>query len=74
MQFNPQNEFSIYNRTTRLNDLYGARKATFYYRQSLIIRKNNVNSPKIDSFNPNGASDFGSAVLAGLINTFMSQF
>ena len=74
MQFNPQKEFSVYNKTTHLNDFYEVKKDTLYYRKSVLIPENNMYSPKIDSFNPNGASDFGSAVLAGVINTFISKF
>jgi hypothetical protein len=74
MRFNPKNEFSIYNKTTQLNDFYGVKKDTFYYRKSVFIPENNIYSPKIDSFNPNGASDFGSAVLAGVINTIVGKF
>lgn len=71
---NTQDEFSIYNKTTKLNDFYEVKKDSFYYRKSVFIPENNIYMPNIDSFNPNGASDFGSAVLAGLINTIVGKF
>lgn len=74
LRTNPQNEFSIYNKTTQLNDFYGVKKDTLYYRKSVMMPLNNYYSTHSDSFNPNGAPDFGSAVLVGLINTFINKF
>jgi hypothetical protein len=71
---NTPNEFSIYNKNTKFNDFYGVKKDTFYYIKSVIITQNTIYSPHIDSFNPDGASDYGAAVLAGLINTIVGKF
>ena len=74
LSFNPETDFTIYNKTTQLNDFYYVKRDTFYYQKSVFIPENQMFAPRIDSFNPNGASDFGSAVLSGLINTVIGKF
>ena len=74
LKFVPEAEFSIFNNTTKLNDFYFVQKDTFYYHKSVFIPENSIYQPKFDSFNPSGASDFGSAVLVGLINTVLGKF
>lgn len=70
----PETEFTIYNKTTQLNDFYYAKRDTFHYQKSVFIPQNHLFQPKIDSFNPSGASDLGSAIVIGLLNTFIGKF
>lgn len=70
----PETDFTIYNKTTQLNDFYYVKRDTFHYQKSVFIQQNHLFQPKIDSFNPSGASDFGSAIVLGLINTFIGKF
>ena len=67
------NSFSTYNRNTKLNDIYLPLKDTLYYEKSIYINSNQYIQK--DSFNPNGASNFGSGVIIGTLNTlFKSLF
>ena len=67
------NSFSTYNRNTKLNDIYLPSKDTLYYEKSIQINFNQYMQK--DSFNPNGASNFGSGVIIGTLNTiFKSLF
>ena len=67
------NSFSTYNRNTKLNDIYLLSKDTLYYEKSIYINSNQYIQK--DSFNPNGASNFGSGVIIGTLNTlFKSLF
>lgn len=67
------NNFSIYNHNTKLNDIYLHSKDTLYYEKSIYINSNQYIQK--DSFNPNGASNFGSGVIIGTLNTiFKSLF
>ena len=74
VQFNPETSFSVYNKATQLNDFYYVKRDTLHFHKSVFIPENNMYLPKIDSFNPNGASDFGSAILSGVLNTLFSKF
>jgi len=62
--------FSVFNRTTGLNDTYIITKNSFEYSTSSLLLENNTRgfNTKVDSFNPNGANDFGGAVVNGLLN------
>ena len=61
------NNFSIYNRNTKLNDFYLLSKDTLYYEKSTYINSNQCIQK--DSSNPNGASNFGSGVIIVALNT-----
>jgi hypothetical protein len=74
LKFIPEAEFTVYNKTTQLNDFYYVKKDTFYYQKSAFIPENHMFQPKLDSFNPSGASDLGSAVIIGIINTVFGKF
>lgn len=74
LKFVPETEFTVFNKTTQLNDFYYVQKDTFYYQKSVFIPENSIYQPKFDSFNPSGASDVGSAVLVGIINTVLGKF
>ncbi len=74
LNFYIKNDFSIYNRATMMNDNFSVYKGQFEYKNSIIIPENTIYNPKIDSFNPNGVSDFGSALLTGVLNLTLSLF
>lgn len=64
---NQFSSFSVYNRNTKLNDIYFLSKDTVYF-----VKTENFNSgqstPK-DSFNPHGASNLGVGLIMGSIST-----
>jgi hypothetical protein len=68
LQFYTNNDFSTFNRTTMLNDNFSVYNGQFEYKNSVLIPQNLLFNSKIDSFNPNGASEFGSALLIGFLN------
>lgn len=51
-----------------LNDNFSVYNEQFEYKNSVLIPQNLLFNSKIDSFNPNGASEFGSALLIGFLN------
>jgi hypothetical protein len=73
VKFAPEPDFTVYNRTTQLNDLYNVKKDTFYYQKSVFIPENHLFGTKTDSFNPGGAPDLGSALVLGLLNTIFGK-
>lgn len=74
LNFYIKNDFSIYNRATMMNDNFLVYKGQFEYKNSIFIPENTIYNSKIDSFNPNGVSDFGSALLTGVLNLTLSLF
>jgi len=61
--------FSRFNRTTGLNDAYIRYQETYEYTRSSIILENQTRGfSKIDSFNPHGATDFGNAIVTGVLS------
>ena len=74
LNFYTKNDFSIYNRATMMNDNFSVYKGQFEYKNSIFIPENTIYNSKIDSFNPNGVSDFGSALLTGFLNLTLSLF
>ncbi|MFK7833734.1 MAG: hypothetical protein AB8B52_10690 [Winogradskyella sp.] len=63
--------FSSYNETTKLNDIYLLNNDSFIYSKSSLIFENNFRGNKIDSFNPYGTSNLGSALIFGLVSSFL---
>lgn len=59
---------SIYNPATQLNDQYIKVSGQYFLSNNKAFPYYNFNGMKIDSFNPNGVSDFGSAIASGLLN------
>lgn len=55
--------FCVYNRNTKLNDIYYLSKDSIY-----LVKTVNLFTQK-DSFNPHGASNFGVGLIMGSINT-----
>lgn len=67
--------FSIYNQNSKLNDIFIIKKDTTNFVKSTINFDNNFRNPKIDSFNPYGASDAKSGLIIGAIGgIFRSMF
>jgi hypothetical protein len=67
--------FSAYNQNSKLNDIFIIKKDTANFVKSTINFNNNFRSPKIDSFNPYGASDAKSGLIIGAIGgVFRSIF
>ena len=62
------NSFSRFNRVTGLNDTYIRYKEKYEYTSSSILLENQLRISKIDSFNPNGATDIKNALLTGVLN------
>ena len=70
-QIDGVHSFSLYNRTTGLNDIFINSKNNFHYSTSYLQVDNITPSPwntRVDSFNPNGTNDFGNALLSGALN------
>jgi hypothetical protein len=59
---------AVYNPTTQLNDQYIRVNNGYFLSNSKAFPYYNFNGIKMDSFNPNGVSDFGSAIASGLLN------
>ncbi|QZK91010.1 hypothetical protein IQ05_00128 [Flavobacterium tiangeerense] len=67
--------FSAYNQNSKLNDIFIIKKDTSNFVKSTINFNNNLRNPKIDSFNPYGASDAKSGLIIGAIGgVFRSIF
>ena len=74
LKFVPEDSFTVYNKTSQLNDFYSIKKDTFQYQKSVFIPENHIFQPKVDSFSPSGATDLGSALIFGAINTIFGKF
>ncbi len=59
---------SVYNPTTQLNDQYIRLNNSYIISNTKSFSYSNINGMKMDSFNPNGVSDFGSAIASGFLN------
>jgi hypothetical protein len=67
--------FSVYNQNSKSNDIFIIKKDTSNFVKSTINFNNNFRNPKIDSFNPYGASDAKSGLIIGAIGgAFRSIF
>lgn len=74
LNFYTKSDFSVYNRATMMNDNFSVYKGQFEYKNSIFIPENTIYNSKIDSFNPNGVNDFGSALLTGILNLTLGLF
>ena len=74
LNFYTKNDFSVFNRTTMMNDNFSVYKGQFEYKNSIFIPENLLFNSKTESFNPNGASDFNNALLIGVLNFAQSLF
>lgn len=74
LQFYNKNDFSIYNRTTMMNDNFTVYNNQIEYKNSSIIPENLIATVKMDSFNPNATDSFEGAFLTGAINLLAGLF
>ncbi|MGL2965182.1 hypothetical protein [Flavobacterium sp. XGLA_31] len=63
----------IYNPTTQMNDQFVRVNDTYYMSNLKSFSNYGFDGMKIDSLNPYGASDVGSALATGLINLLISS-
>lgn len=70
--FKPNNIplLSVYNRNTKLNDIYYLPKDGIYYTKSVVF--NTYQFIKQDSFNPYGTSNLGVGLIMGALNTVLN--
>lgn len=68
LNFYTKNDFSVFNRTMMMNDNFSVYKGHYEFKNSVFIPENMVFNSKIDSFNPSGTDEFGSALLMGVLN------
>lgn len=59
---------SVYNPATQLNDQYIKVTDQYFLSSNTTFPYYNFTGMKMDSFNPNGVSDFGSAIATGVLN------
>ncbi|MFM2213830.1 MAG: hypothetical protein RL427_1093 [Bacteroidota bacterium] len=62
------NALSVYIPATQLNDQYIKVSDRYFLTSTKTFSFYNFTGMKIDSFNPNGVSDFGSAIATGVLN------
>ena len=65
---------TMYNPMMQMNDHYVAVGDQYYLSNYKSFPINNFDGSRIDSFNPNGACDFGSGIVGGLLNMFINTF
>ncbi|WP_284652663.1 hypothetical protein [Flavobacterium terrisoli] len=65
---------SVYNPMTQMNDNYVKVNNQYYQTNNKSFPIYNFNGMKTDSLNPNGVSDFGSAIASGILNLFFEKF
>jgi len=66
-------QFNIYNEDTGLNDTYLMTKNGSNLIYSSKLLENNFSLHKIDSFNPYGSPDIGTAIFNGLLNSLLNS-
>jgi len=64
---------SLYNETTKLNDIYFISNDSLIYSKSRMRFGNYFGENEIDSYNPHGVDDICSAIIYGLIGTILRQ-
>lgn len=65
--------FSVYNKTSKSNDVYLMSNDSSKYSKSKILIENNFRNNKIDSFNPTGAPNVQSGILMGMFNLLVKN-
>lgn len=65
---------TVFNPMTQMNDHYVTVGERYYLSNHKSFPINNFDGTKIDSFNPNGACDFGSGIVSGILNLFFEKF
>jgi hypothetical protein len=65
---------SVYNPMTQMNDHYVNVSDRYHLSNHKSFPTYNFNGIKTDSLNPNGVTDFGSAIVSGILNLFFEKF
>ncbi|MFN3753034.1 hypothetical protein [Flavobacterium sp.] len=65
---------TVYNPMTQMNDHYVNVSDRYHLSNHKSFPINNFDGTRIDSFNPNGACDFGSGIVSGLLNMIIDKF
>ena len=68
------NNLTIYNPTTKLSDTYYCLGKTYELSVIKSFPTQNLINSKIDSFNPSGTKNFGSALVFGTLNFLFGKF
>jgi hypothetical protein len=80
INFNKSNLFSkadnltLYNPNTNLNDNYYVLGKDYVIGNSKSFPIYGFEGRQVDSFNPSGTKDFGSAIVFGAINSILGKF
>nr|WP_294777058.1 hypothetical protein [uncultured Flavobacterium sp.] len=73
-KYTDENLLVIYNPITQMNDHYVNISNQYHLTNTKSFSLYGIDGTKIDSFNPNGVSDFGSAIASGILNLFLEKF
>lgn len=71
ISFYSKYDLSVYNRATGFNDNYMLYNGKAEYVNSQYVDHNGIFNNKLDSFNPNGATEMGGALLTGACNMLL---
>lgn len=67
-----ENTFSVYNPLTGFNDNYVKGRDSYFSIHSTMSKPNIWAGEKRDSFNPSGATNIGTAVIVGVLNSIFN--
>ena len=70
---NTSNQLSVYNSFSKNNDNYILQQGEYYVLSPKFLLENNWRGNKIDSFNPYGAPNIGSALVLGFISVLFDK-
>ena len=71
--FSNSNSLCIYNSTDKLYYNFYSSEGNYELNTVKNFPKQNISFSKIDSFNPNGAGDFKSAIIIGTLNLLFGK-
>lgn len=71
LEFYSKYDLSLYNRATGFNDNYMLYNGKAEYINSQYVDFNGIFNNKLDSFNPNGATEMGGALITGVCNMLL---
>lgn len=66
-------QLSVYNSITKYNDIYFVQEDNYYNSNPKLVMENNWRSNKIDSLNPYGAPNLGSAIVFGVLDVLLES-
>ena len=66
--------FSVYNSITNLNDNYYSLGQKYHLSGTKSFSNFGFEGQRIDSFNPYGTKDFGTALATGALNLLLGKF